>query len=556
MKPTSLEEAKSRLGFETLRPGQEESISALLAGRDVLSVLPTGAGKSAIYQVAGMMLGAPTIVVSPLIALQKDQVDGLATTDAGGAVQLNSLQSPTAQTEALESFMAGRTRFLFLAPEQLAQETTVDQLGSAKVGLFVVDEAHCISAWGHDFRPDYLQLPSVIGRLGRPLIVALTATAAPPVRQEIIERLQLRRPTVVVRGFDRPNLELTVQRYVTDDEKVSALYEDAVRTPGQGIVYVATRKAAEDGADRLNRAGVATIAYHGAMARGRRDEAQEQFMSGATRVIVATPAFGMGIDKPDIRFVFHQDVSESLDAYYQEIGRAGRDGDDALATLYYRPADMGLRRFFASGGRPDPDRLLAALEAMDDEAVTDNATLAERLDTSTHGLQILLSWLVDVGAVELETGGSVRRVPGVEAHEALAEAAQLAERHRDLEQSRVEMMRDYAETRGCRRERLLAYFGEPYQPPCHHCDNCRRGTTEVPAHGRYSPGVQVRHRQWGTGEVVRSSPEELTVLFDDKGYRTLSVALVEEGDLLECVGSGDSSDREALAGPAEGGGAD
>ncbi|HEX3426590.1 MAG TPA: RecQ family ATP-dependent DNA helicase [Acidimicrobiales bacterium] len=543
MPPThcSFEEATTRLGFETLRPGQEESIRALLAGHDVLSVLPTGAGKSAIYQMAGMMLGAPTIVVSPLIALQKDQVDGLAVTDAGGAVQLNSLQSPSVQTEALESFVAGRIRFLFLAPEQMAHEQTVDRLRHAKVGLFVVDEAHCISAWGHDFRPDYLQLPSVIPRLGRPQVVALTATAAPPVRQEIVERLQLRRPTVVVRGFDRPNLELTVQRYVSDDDKVSALYEHAARAPGQGIVYVATRRAAEEGAERLNEAGVAAIAYHGAMARGRRDEAQEQFMSGAARVIVATPAFGMGIDKPDIRFVFHQDVSESLDAYYQEIGRAGRDGEMARATLYYRPADMGLRRFFASGGRPDPDRLLAALEAVDDEAVTDIATLAERLDTSAHGLQILLSWLVDVGAVELGTGGTVRRVPAVDVHGALEEAAQLAERHRDLEQSRVEMMRDYAETRGCRRERLLGYFGEPYHPPCHHCDNCRRGTTEVPAHGRYPTGAQVRHRAWGAGQVVRSSPEELTVLFDDKGYRTLSVALVEEGDLLECVDSGDSA---------------
>lgn len=555
MPPThcSFEEATSRLGFEAFRPGQEDSISALMAGHDVLSVLPTGAGKSAIYQMAGMMLGAQTVVVSPLIALQKDQVDGLATTDAGGAVQLNSLQTPSAQTEALESFVTGQIRFLFLAPEQLAQEETVDQLRSAQVGLFVVDEAHCISAWGHDFRPDYLQLPSAIQRLGQPQVVALTATAAPPVRQEIVERLELRRPEVVVRGFDRPNLELAVQRYVSDEDKLAALYEDAARTPGQGIVYVATRKAAEEGADRLNQAGVAATAYHGAMARGRRDEAQEQFMSGTVRVIVATPAFGMGIDKPDIRFVFHQDVSESLDEYYQEIGRAGRDGEEARATLYYRPADMGLRRFFASGGTPDPDRLRAALEALDDEGVSDIASLAEQLDTSPHGLQVLLSWLVDVDAVELGTGGSLRGMPGVDVDRALADAAQLAERHRDLEQSRVEMMRDYAETRGCRRERLLGYFGEPYQPPCHRCDNCRRGTAEVAAHDRYSPGVHVRHRQWGAGQVVRSSPEELTVLFDEKGYRTLSVALVDQGDLLECV---DGHEPAAFAGPGDASAAD
>src|SRR3954449_6493325 len=320
--------AREVLGFEALRPGQREAIESVLAGRDTLAVLSTGSGKSAIYQIAGLLSPGATLVVSPLIALQRDQVEALRDR-ALGAAQLNSTLPEGEREEALAELEEDALEFLFLAPEQLANAEVLDELATAGPSLVVVDEAHAISEGGHDSRPDYLRLGAAIETLGHPPVLALTATAAPPVRAEIVERLGLRDAEVIVRGFDRANLALAVERFHAARHKDEARLEAGAAADPPGIVYAATRKRTEELAAALAERGVEACAYHAGLRKCERESAQERFMDSDLDVIVATTAFGMGVDKADVRFVFHAEVPESVDAYYQEIGRAGRDGEPA-----------------------------------------------------------------------------------------------------------------------------------------------------------------------------------------------------------------------------------
>src|SRR3954468_20370103 len=343
-------------GFEELRPGQAETVEHVLEGRDVLAVMSTGYGKSAIYQIAALLIPGPTVVVSPLIALQSDQVEDLEREKAGGAAAVSSFVPEGARREALEELAAGELEFLFLSPEQLASEEVLADVAAAHPSLFVVDEAHLISEWGHDFRPDYLKLGAVAEALGRPPILALTATPPPPVRDEIVERLGMRSAEVIVRGFDRPNIHFGVERFHDARHKRRALLERVADAPKPGLVYAATRRLAEEVAEELVAGGVSATVYHGGMGRRARTEAQEAFMDDRVDVVVATTAFGMGVDKPNVRFVFHSEPAESVDAYYQEIGRAGRDGSAAEAVLFFRSEDLGLRRFFAGGSHDDEER--------------------------------------------------------------------------------------------------------------------------------------------------------------------------------------------------------
>src|SRR3984957_11980525 len=317
--------ARERLGFGALRPGQLSAVEGLAGGRDVLAVLPTGGGKSAIYELAGMLRAGPTVVVSPLIALQDDQ---LAHLRAAGlrAVLVNSQQAAGGRAAALLASCDADT-FVFLAPEQLANTETRDTLRRPRPGLFAVDEAHLISQWGRDFRPDYLLLGAQADALGAPVRLALTATAAPPVRQEIIRRLGLRDPRTVLGDFDRPNIRLSVHRVMTVRQKQQQLARAVAGWPGQGIVYAATHANAEEARDTLAAAGEQGTLYHARLAAPVRSDAMAAFLDGTARVIVATVAFGMGIDKPDVRWVLHYDPPPSPDSYYQEFGRAGRDGE-------------------------------------------------------------------------------------------------------------------------------------------------------------------------------------------------------------------------------------
>ena len=533
--------ARELFGWETVRDGQRRSVAALLEGRDVIAVMPTGAGKSAVYQLAGAIMERLTVVVSPLIALQTDQLEQLSDAPAaprGAAV--NSSLGARAVEEAWERAASGDVRFLFLAPEQLAKDDVLDRLTALQVGLLVVDEAHCVASWGHDFRPDYLRLGDVRRRLGDPPTVALTATAAEPVREEIAQRLALPDPLLVVQGVDRPNIDLDVRRDADADEKRTAVLDLVTGLDGDGLVYTATRRDAEEYAAALDERGVRALAYHAGLPAKERRRVHEAFHGEDVQVVVATSAFGMGIDKPDVRFVVHASVPESLDAYYQEIGRAGRDGEPARAVLFYRAEDLGIRRYFTARGA-DPARLAAAHRAITAASspvpTPDVATAAE---VSARAATGLVNLLVEAGAVRITSEGAEAAASLTDAA-AAARAVAASERRERIEVSRLEVMRRYAETRDCRRRVLLTYFGDDPAERCGHCDTCRAGTagrteeTRDAADAPFPSGATVRHRAWGEGSVVEVEPDRLTVFFASEGYKVLALDVVQEEGLLQRV---------------------
>ncbi|MCR1981267.1 RecQ family ATP-dependent DNA helicase [Cellulosimicrobium cellulans] len=525
--------AREVFGYRDLRPGQREAIAALLDGRDVLLVLPTGAGKSAVYQLPGLELPGPTLVVSPLIALQQDQVRSLLELgdDDARAAAVSSAVPAAERRAALEAAAAGELEFLFLSPEQLANDEVLDAVRAARPSLVAVDEAHCVSTWGHDFRPEYLRVGERLDTLDpRPRVLALTATASPPVREDVAERLHLRDAAVIVRGFARPGIALEVVRAVEAADKDRAVVERvrAEAEHGVGIVYVGTRRRTTEVADALAEAGLRTAAYHGGLRRAERDEAQRRFTEDEVDVVVATSAFGMGIDKPDVRFVVHADVPGSPDSYYQEVGRAGRDGEPAVAVLFYRPEDLGLQRYFAVGV-PDRDDLREVARTLGRGGPDDRASSAPggraRLPRRLARLRALVE--------------DARALAGEDARPAaVADVAhELAEARRRVDDSRLQMMRAYAETPQCRRQFLLAYLGEELPEPCGRCDTCWAGTAEEraadDASAPWSTGTTVRHPEFGEGTVMGyEGDDRVTVLFETHGYRTLSLDAVTDQGLL------------------------
>ncbi|HEY9659707.1 MAG TPA: ATP-dependent DNA helicase RecQ, partial [Allocoleopsis sp.] len=510
-KPNLKQIAQQKFGYTDLRPGQTEAIQAILDGHDVLTIMPTGSGKSAIYQMAGFLLPGATVVVSPLIALQRDQVNSIAEQNFGDAAMVNSTLSTAEKAETFEQLEDGALEFLFLAPEQFNTPETLTRLQEAQPSLFVVDEAHCISAWGHNFRPDYLRLGQVIEALGHPRVLALTATAAPPVRSEIVERLGMLNAMTLVQGFDRPNLWLGVERSTEEDEKQPQLLQTISHAEKPGIVYVATRKRSEELAASLQEQGIRSHHYHAGMKAADRQQVEIDFMQDQIEVLVATTAFGMGVDKPNVRFVFHADISDSLDSYYQEIGRAGRDGDPAHAILFYNPDDLKLRRFFASGGQVDEEdtRQVAAVLQQQETAISPKE-LQEQVDLSKSKLRSAVNYLVEVGAVETSPTGEISAVEELDLDEVAEATLQKQDQRQHIERSRLEMMRNYAEVRGCRREYLLNYFGETFTAPCGYCDNCKAGIqAESTTHQPFAIDSQVIHTAWGKGTVMRYEGDKI-----------------------------------------------
>lgn len=344
-------------GHVEYRAGQEEAIAAILSGHDALIVMPTGAGKSLCYQLPALCLPGVTIVVSPLIALMKDQVDDLNGRGLSAAF-INSAMSSSAIAERLREVALGRYKLLYIAPERFYDKRFVDALKGVRVSLFAVDEAHCISEWGHDFRPSYLTLKSAAAVLGRPSIVALTATATPDVRDDIQSALGLNSPYVLVTGFDRPNLRYGVFR-LDPGEKIIRALDLINEIKGPAIIYAGTRDTVDQLLDVLNTNDIKTVGYHAGMDKRRRDENQQRFMDDEVRVMVATNAFGLGIDKANVRLLIHYDLTGTLEAYYQEAGRAGRDGAESYAVLFYHPSDRYLREFFLEGENPSPELIKA-----------------------------------------------------------------------------------------------------------------------------------------------------------------------------------------------------
>jgi ATP-dependent DNA helicase RecQ len=533
-----LRRAGERLGFQELRPGQLEGVESIVGGTDTLCVMSTGSGKTAIYELAGMLLDGPTIVVSPLIALQRDQVEAMEGREGAEAVLLNSTLGARARERALEETEDGEVEFVLLAPEQLARPDVLADLREARPSLFVVDEAHCVSQWGHDFRPEYLHLAAAVESVGRPPVLALTATAAPPVRSDIVAVLGLRDPAMIVRGFDRPNIHFAVHRFYDAEHKRRELLGAIAAAEGPGLVYVATKRASEEIAEELVARGIRARAYHGGLGARLRGEVQDAFMADREcDIVVATVAFGMGVDKPNVRWVFHEAVSESVDAYYQEIGRAGRDGHPARTQLFYREEDLGLRRFF-SGGAVSRDTIerIARLIALAGAPV-EPSELVEAADVSSTRLQNVIHRLEAAGAVEVGDDGRVAALTEDDALEHAVQTAATAEQQRhEFELSRVEMMRAYAERHGCRRAFLLGYFGEGFAPPCGNCDNCDRGLSAADTSerdSRYSVGGRVAHPEWGDGTIAGVEDGHITVVFDTVGYKTLDQRLVADRDLLE-----------------------
>jgi ATP-dependent DNA helicase RecQ len=537
----------------SLRPGLLTALRAAMRGRDALVVLPTGHGKSAVYQVPTTVLSGPTLVISPLLALQQDQLASLASRADPRlhAVRVSSAQTPAQQAAALKEVRDGQARFLFITPEQLSNPDRLAEVAALRPSLVAVDEAHCISSWGHDFRPDYLQLGHLIRQLGRPSVVALTATASPPVREDIAARLGLRDPVLVVAGLDRPNLTLSAVHCPTEELRWQRLRTVLAQLPEPGIVYVPTRRAAEELAERLEAAGVRATAYHGGMAAGQRTRRHGDFLADRVPVMVATSAFGMGIDKPNIRFVVHAALPDSPDSYLQEIGRAGRDGQPAQAVLLHRGEDIALQRYF-TGGAPDADELRRLAEVLHAGPVN-KTELGRHTKIGPRKLGQLLSLLEQVGAAAVNARGGwsaphYAPSPGRAAQLALAEA----QRYQGVARSRTDMMRQLAETRSCRTRLLLGYFGEQLRHGCGHCDNCHAGSTESaprgvtvrsvptqraaraahPATGPYPLHSTVRHAEWGQGTVLSYEGDRMVVLFDDVGYKTLSVPVVQRQGLL------------------------
>ncbi len=530
---------REKFGFADFRPGQEAAIKSVLEGHDTLAVLPTGLGKSMIYQMAEQVLHGPTVVVSPLIALQRDQVESIEESDVGKAALVNSTMREAKREEVLQDLEQGKLNYLFLAPEQFSNEEVLQQIKAAHPALFVVDEAHCISEWGHDFRPEYLRLGAIIEAIGRPPILALTATAAPTVRKEILERLGMHDAHVIVQGFDRPNIWLSVETFREEHDKKKALIERVVTTEKPGIVYAATRKHAEEIAEALRGQQVKSAFYHAGMRPAEREQVQEQFMSDEIEVIVATTAFGMGIDKPNVRFVFHYDISESVDSYYQEIGRAGRDGNDAKAILFYRPEDMCIHRFFAGSGHIDIDQVEQVAQAVQEsEEPVVLRELSDKTHLSRSKLAEALSRLEEAGVVKtLASGEIVAGDEHVVLDTAVIQVINEHEAHRQYDKSRLDMMVGYAEVQDCRREYLLNYFGEEIDDPCGFCDNCDAGITiaEDEENMPFPINAEVMHNVWGNGLVLRYEGDKMVILFDSVGYKTLAVEVVVEHNLLTPV---------------------
>jgi ATP-dependent DNA helicase RecQ len=497
-----LSRALAVFGHVTLRPGQAEVIGDILAGRPVIAVMPTGAGKSLCYQLPALVLGergAVTLVISPLIALMKDQVDALHARGVP-AVALTSAAGADEQREIIEGIRAGMYTLIYVAPERFRSPRFIDALRAmaGRIGLVAIDEAHCISEWGHDFRPDYRRIGEVVRQLGAPRLAAFTATATPEVRRDIAHQLALETPQLHVRGFDRPNLHYAVERVGGGEDKSDKLVE-LVRTRESGValVYASTRKNAEKYAAALKVAGMRARVYHAGLEGFVRERAQDVFMAGEIDVIVATNAFGMGVDKSDIRLVVHADIPRSPEAYYQEAGRGGRDGKPTRCVLLFNHSDIKLQEFLIDASYPTTEVLRGLWKLLRDRPQL--GTLTRNEDELESRLRTQLG-----GDINGATMGAAMRI--LERHGMLRRDderivasrpdgphyppldVESLQRRAEVERSKLRTMIEYAYYARCRRQFVLEYFGDQdwrdRDRRCGACDTC-----EAIAHGRTTTPV-------------------------------------------------------------------
>ena len=508
MTPDPLQALETHFGFREFRYGQEEIVMALVEGRDALVVMPTGGGKSLCYQLPALIREGVTLVVSPLIALMKDQVDALERRGIPAGL-VNSSQSLTEQRDRLNRLRRGELKILYVSPERFRAEGFRSALDGVNISLFAVDEAHCLSQWGHDFRPDYLRLGQALEEIGRPQVAAFTATATPTVRKDIVETLKLRDPFVSITGFERPNLSLRVHRYETTETRSRGKWradgkgglkawkfgrvEDVIRQWKTGIVYCSTRKNVEDVADQLAGKSLKVIAYHGGMTDDARKRAQDGFISRNADVVVATNAFGMGIDRADVRFVIHFDVPGSIEAYYQEAGRAGRDGEQAVCELLFNFPDTETQKFFIDGNNPTSRQIrnvYSALLCRTDDQQTVVASIADIANWANEGNPMAagsaLSVLARSGYIHRfdvpgqRTRGTRITHPEVSGFDLELDEQALSAKKKSDEEKLAAMIRFCYDDR-CRQQWILRYFGEAAPDTCGNCDVCQ---TDSPAENR------------------------------------------------------------------------
>lgn len=515
------EQLLDRVGLPSFRPGQRDAVQAALDGRDVLLVMPTGGGKSLAYELPSMASDALTIVVSPLIALIADQHRRFVASGVR-AVMLAGTLGEDANKQALASIRSGDAQVVFCAPERFASRAFRRALADRRIGLFVVDEAHCVSEWGHDFRPDYLRLRPVIDELGRPPVMAATATATPKVADEIVTRLGLRDPLMVRRGFDRPNLSFDVITLAGDGavaRKRGALLEglkDPANRPA--VVYCGTRRDTEQVAADLAAAGLTAACYHAGIPDAARETAQRKFMSGQADVIVATNAFGMGVDKSDIRSVWHWALPTSVEAYYQEAGRAGRDGQPARAVLLAMNADLGRLVRFIKDAEMSADDVERALISLRRKAENDVAVIDPR--DSNDKARVALAVAERAGAVSVAPAGAGQLAVRFESPLDRAAAQRVCREATNRRWEAYQALKRFAATDDvCRRAQLLEHFGdtEPAAPEGRCCDVCAPlDWLTVPQAGvPSSRSPKKRSSQPGAGPPV--DPNELEAL---KAWRT------------------------------------
>jgi ATP-dependent DNA helicase RecQ len=537
---------KETFGLTRLRPGQSSVIERVLAGESTLAVMPTGAGKSLCYQLPALLLEGRTVVVSPLIALMKDQCESLRALGIA-AVQVNSATDSEESGAAEQAVADGSAKIVMTTPERLAEPAFLEMLLAHPVSLLAIDEAHCISQWGHDFRPAFLEIAHVLPRLGKPVVLALTATATEEIAQDISKQLGIPAEGVVNTSAYRPNLDLRVVTVAAEADKLAHTLKLVRATEGSGIVYAATVKAAHAVHEALRDAGENAGLYHGKLAAAERARVQDAFMDGSCRVMVATNAFGLGIDKADIRFVLHYQLPATLESYYQEAGRAGRDGGTARCTLLFLRGDKAIQQFFMAGRYPGEEDAAAIVQALQDRPVEGEAwtlpLLQAKVSRPRTKLQVALGLLRKDKIVAMARDGTLRLLARMASSERLRALTAGYGRKRDLDREALERMVFYAQTGQCRWRVLLDHLegGAPFER-CEHCDNCRRiaaheavvedllqreGAAQEPqaqeddaAVPVFARGDLVEVRRYGRGVVEEASATQVTVAFADRSRRS------------------------------------